>query len=65
MPEILLFKFQCLVNLCEENIALGKSPDVTISALESLRKMAEALTKQIFKYLDPKFVVISVKVLKL
>jgi len=55
--------FQCLINLCEENIALGKSSDVIISALESLRKLAEVLTKQIFKYLDPKFVVISEKVI--
>lgn len=57
--------FQCLINLCEENIALGKNPDVIISALESLRKLVEALTKQTFKYLDPKFVVISEKVLLL
>jgi len=54
--------FQCLINLCEQNIALGKNPEIVVNTLESLRRLAEALTTQIFKYTNPKFVVISEQV---
>ncbi|XP_065334348.1 uncharacterized protein LOC135935730 [Cloeon dipterum] len=54
---------ECFINACEQNIALGRHPDVVVSALECLRRLAESLTVQIFKYQDPKYVIISEKVL--
>ncbi|XP_059479070.1 uncharacterized protein LOC132198833 [Neocloeon triangulifer] len=54
---------ECLINACELNIALGKNVDIVVSALECLRRLVESLTAQIYKYQDPKYVVISDKVL--